>query len=64
MPSEAEFVSKLASGRKLGQMPPLEASDENLRKFAEANPGAPVPTRPLGGGTLPASYPPLEGPAR
>ncbi len=64
MPSEAEFVSKLESGRKLGKIPPLEASDESLRKFTEANPSAPVPTRPLGGGTLPASYPPLEAPAR
>lgn len=64
MPSEAEFVGKLEPGRKLGKIPPLEASEESLRKFTEANPRTPAPARPLGGGTLPASYPPLEGAAR
>jgi outer membrane protein assembly factor BamE len=64
MPSEAEFVSKLEPGRKLGKIPPLEASEESLRKFTEANPRAPAPARPLGSGSLPTSYPPLESPAR
>lgn len=64
MPSEAEFVSKLESGRKLGKVPPLTASEESLRKFTEANPRTPPPARPLGGGTLPTSYPPLEGSTR
>jgi len=64
MPSEAEFVSKLESGRKLGKVPLLEASEDSLRKFADANPRAPAPARPTISGTLPTSYPPLEGGAR
>lgn len=64
MPSESEFVSKIESGRKLGKVPRLEATEESLRKFSEANPRAPATARPLGGGNLPASYPPLESPVR
>lgn len=61
LPSEAEFVASLDSGRKLGKVPVLEASEEDLKKFpAPANPAgqkAPLPAAP-------ASYPPLEPAAR
>jgi outer membrane protein assembly factor BamE len=60
MPSEAEFVSKLESGRKLGKIPPLQASEEDLKKFNEANPRRAEPTRPAVSTTPPSSYPPLE----
>jgi len=60
MPSEAEFVSRLDAGRKAGKVPVLEASEEQLKKYpARATPLAPAAEAPL-----PASYPPLESPAR
>jgi hypothetical protein len=34
LPSEAEFVASLDSGRKSGKVPVLEASEESLAKFA------------------------------
>jgi outer membrane protein assembly factor BamE len=61
MPSEAEFVSKLDSNRKLGKVPNLEASEADLAK-AQGTPlaaptSAPAPVVPL-------VYPPLEAPSR
>jgi outer membrane protein assembly factor BamE len=57
LPTEAEFVASLDSGRKLGKVPVLEASEDSLKNFqAPARPAeskAPVPAAP-------ASYPPLE----
>lgn len=35
MPSETEFVNSLSSGRKVGAIPPLTASDKELAQFAE-----------------------------
>lgn len=61
MPTEAEFVASLDSGRKSSKVPVLEASEEALQKFKQAaktpEPAAATPT-PLP--PLPASYPPLE----
>ena len=66
MPSEAEFIAKLDNKRKLGKVPPLEASEEQL-KAAEK----PSSTKPASGAaavaTPPAepqttAYPPLESP--
>ena len=34
MPSETEFVQTLTSGRKIGKIPPLTASDKELADFA------------------------------
>ncbi len=34
MPSETEFVQTLTSGRKIGKIPPLTASDKELTDFA------------------------------
>lgn len=56
LPTEAEFVASLDSGRQSGKVPVLEMTEEGLKqlpapeKRAEPKPLAPVP----------ASYPPLE----
>jgi outer membrane protein assembly factor BamE len=59
MPSEAEFVTKLDTRRKLGKVPNLEASPEELAKAQgprnnEARPAAPAAP------VVPLVYPPLE----
>ena len=62
MPSEAEFVATLDRKVRAGKLPVLEASDATLDKFQGAPASAvaaPVVDLPL-----PASYPPLESPAR
>jgi outer membrane protein assembly factor BamE len=60
MPSEAEFVAKLDNNRKLGKVPLLQASDEDLAK---------TQTKPQGNSpadaippvlAVPQVYPPLE----
>jgi outer membrane protein assembly factor BamE len=62
MPSESEFVAQLDNHRRTGKVPPLEASDDELKKFVppkdkstQADPAATEPPPPL-----PAAYPPLE----
>lgn len=56
LPSEAEFVASLDSGRKLGPVPVLEAPPGSLKPPIPVAQPSPVPSqRPL-----PASYPPLE----
>lgn len=68
MPSEAEFVAKLDSGRSLGKVPQLQATPEALDKFsaAAARKSAAAATAPAAVPTpaAAASYPPLELPAR
>lgn len=61
MPSEAEFVASLDSGRKAAKVPVLEASEESLKQFQPAS-QAPAETvaAPRALPPLPASYPPLE----
>jgi outer membrane protein assembly factor BamE len=56
LPSEAEFVASLKSVAKIDNLPPLTASDENLKKFPLPKP-APVeaPLPPVS-----ANYPPLD----
>jgi outer membrane protein assembly factor BamE len=61
MPSESEFVATLDKKGKGGKVPPLEATEEQLRRYAStpsAAPSAPAPSGPL------PSYPPLEPAAR
>jgi outer membrane protein assembly factor BamE len=56
LPSEAEFVAALDSGRRFGSIPLLEASEESLSLFpppAKAPEAVALPP-------LPSSYPPLE----
>ena len=56
MPSEADFVASLDSGRRFGQVPALEMSEESLKQLTV--PTKQVEPKPLP--PLPASYPPLE----
>ncbi|MET3495222.1 outer membrane protein assembly factor BamE [Variovorax boronicumulans] len=62
MPSEEEFVATLDTRKKSGKVPQLEASEDELKKFApakdaKADPAAAAaPVVP----PLPAAYPPLE----
>ncbi|MEK7346050.1 MAG: outer membrane protein assembly factor BamE [Pseudomonadota bacterium] len=56
LPSESEFVERLAVQRKASTVPNLQASDEDLKKFpVQKAPGEAARTAPL-----PTSYPPLE----
>ncbi len=56
MPSEADFVASLDSGRTTGKVPVLEMSEESLKQLPM--PARKVEPKPLA--PLPASYPPLE----
>jgi outer membrane protein assembly factor BamE len=65
MPSESEFVTKLDSRRKLGKVPVLELTEEQLKALDKKPAASTAPTpaaQPLPAPT--ASYPPLESPAR
>jgi outer membrane protein assembly factor BamE len=59
LPSEAEFVASLDSGRKTGTVPVLEMSEDSLKATAVAPQAAASKVLP----PLPASYPPLENSA-
>ena len=67
MPSESEFIAKLDSRRKLGKVPVLELTDEQL-KATEKKPSATAAVDTTSAPAAPApastSYPPLEGPTR
>ncbi|WP_114972956.1 outer membrane protein assembly factor BamE [Rhodoferax ferrireducens] len=56
LPTEAEFVASLDSGRKSGKVPVLEMTEESLKQLPV--PAKAVDPKPLP--PLPASYPPLE----
>lgn len=66
MPTEAEFISSLDSRRKLGKVPVLEATEEQLRAAEKTS--APRPdagAAPADGAPAAAQttvYPPLESP--
>jgi outer membrane protein assembly factor BamE len=63
MPSEAEFISKLDSKRKLGAVPVLQATEEQLKaaeKPSVAKPADAAANPPTGPQTT--VYPPLESP--
>lgn len=69
MPSEAEFIAKLDNQRKLGKVPVLEATPEQLSKAAEKSTPSKAPDAanalPIApsSSTAPAvAYPPLESP--
>lgn len=65
MPSESDFVAKLDSHRRLGKVPVLELTEEQL-KATEKKPVAGANAAPAPPAAVPptASYPPLESPAR
>ena len=65
MPSEAEFISTLSNKRKLGKVPVLEATEEQLKaaeKSKSTSPGVqPESAAASAAASLPAIvYPPLE----
>jgi len=65
MPSESDFVARLDSRRKLGKVPVLELTPEQLEASEKKKPAtsvAPVAVPPAAASA--ASYPPLESPAR
>lgn len=66
MPSESEFVAALDKRTPHGKIPPLEATEAQLRaaasKTGPAKPAATPPPAPAA--APPTSYPPLEAPAR
>ncbi len=64
MPSEAEFISRLSNQRKLGKVPPLEATEAQL-KAAEKESATPPDAATAGPESASQSarvYPPLESP--
>jgi outer membrane protein assembly factor BamE len=67
MPSESEFVATLDK-RKTGKVPPLEATEEQLRaaaaKAGPANRPPPAPELTPAAPAAPVNYPPLEAPSR
>jgi outer membrane protein assembly factor BamE len=64
MPSEAEFVATLDNRRKGGKVPPLEATEAQLRAFStKSAPAASAPAAPPAPATT-VNYPPLESPSR
>ena len=77
MPSESEFVTTIDTKRKLGKVPRMEATEEELRAFqaknqnagasasasASASAIAPSAAAP-GAATPPTNYPPLESAPR
>jgi outer membrane protein assembly factor BamE len=67
MPSEAEFISRLDNKRKLGKVPPLEATEEQLK--AAERPSKAAASNAAGTPNAAADdaarvYPPLESPAK
>ena len=60
LPTEAEFVASLDSGRSTAKVPVLELTEQQLKLLpAPAKAPEPKPLPPL-----PSSYPPLEPVAR
>ncbi len=59
LPTEAEFVASLDSGRSNGVVPALEMSDDSLKASAKPAAAEVAPALPA----RPSSYPPLEPPA-
>ena len=63
MPSESEFVATLDNRRKGAKVPPLEATDEQLKRFSVTHtPPAPAPAEAPASAS--ADYPPLEPASR
>jgi outer membrane protein assembly factor BamE len=62
MPSETEFIARLDSKRKLGKVPVLEATEEQLKAAEKPQQPGAASTPVLPESAAPKSYPPLEGP--
>lgn len=61
MPSEAEFIAQLDARRKLGPVPPLQATPEQLQASQPAASASKAGAAAAPLPPLPDSYPPLEG---
>lgn len=59
LPSESEFAGRLVRPRSVGKLPNLQASEEELKKFAPAT-RAGGPAAVPSPAAVPPSYPPLE----
>ena len=59
MPTEAEFVATLEVKHGNAKVPPLEATEDQLRRFAAENKAEPEPAAPAPE-PVPKNYPPLE----
>jgi outer membrane protein assembly factor BamE len=62
MPSEKEFVQRISGHTRKDKVPPLQATPEQLKQFAAANP-APIASAPRAAASAAApgkTYPPLE----
>ena len=57
LPSESEFAGRLAGPKASVKVPPLQASEEALKKFESPKPASET-SRPAA--VLPTQYPPLE----
>ena len=64
LPTEAEFVASLDSGRKASKVPVLEATEESLSKFTPPVNATAAVAEPKVLPPLPDKYPPLEPTAR
>ncbi len=64
MPSETDFVAKLDSKRKLGKVPVLEMTEEQLKAAEKKAPASVASTPAPVSAPAASSYPPLESPAR
>jgi outer membrane protein assembly factor BamE len=63
MPSEEDFVATLDTRKKSGKVPPLEASEDELKKYAPAKDDKSDKADAAASANLPplpAAYPPLE----
>lgn len=61
MPTEADFVATLEARHRDKPVPPLQATEDQLRRFAEENKSEPAPPPP-GPEPVAKNYPPLEAP--
>lgn len=60
MPSESEFLAQLDVKRKLGAVPPLQATPEQLQAAQPVKPAQPTAVGAAPAAALPVAYPPLE----
>ncbi|MCR6478700.1 outer membrane protein assembly factor BamE [Variovorax sp. ZS18.2.2] len=60
MPNEEEFVATLDTRKKSGKVPQLEATEDELKKFAPAKDEKAAAAAATTVPPLPAAYPPLE----
>jgi outer membrane protein assembly factor BamE len=59
LPSESEFAGRLVRPQSVGKLPNLQASEEELKKYAPAT-RADAPAAVPASAAVPRSYPPLE----